>query len=175
MRDKMFEKSFDRVIGHEGGFQNMRKDRGNWTGGAVGAGELKGTKFGISAMTYPELDIESLTAEEAKRIYYRDWWFQISAMCLPSEMEYQMFDASINHGRHNAVKILQRAVGVDDDGVFGVLTRAAIRKFHETSLPVLFIAERISFFTQIKTFDEYGRGWMNRMAENLKLAVEDCQ
>ena len=47
----MFDKVFNRVIGHEGGFQNMHHDRGNWTGGKVGEGELKGTKFGLSAMT----------------------------------------------------------------------------------------------------------------------------
>ena len=176
MQDKMFEKSFDRVIGHEGGFQKMHGDRGNWTSGAVGKGELKGTKFGLSAMTYPDLDIESLTVEDAKGIYYRDWWLSvpnIAVISLSDAMLYQMFDAAINHGQKNAYKILQRAVGVDDDGIFGRKTLKAIGGIDELSLPLLFIAERISFFTKIKTFDEYGRGWMNRMAENLKYAVED--
>ena len=49
--DSKFILSFDRVIGHEGLFQNDRDDRGNWTSGKIGVGELKGTKFGIAAMT----------------------------------------------------------------------------------------------------------------------------
>ena len=39
----MFEKSFGRVFRNEGGFQKDPKDRGNWTSGKVGVGELKGT------------------------------------------------------------------------------------------------------------------------------------
>ena len=55
-----FDKAFDRLIGHEGEFTNDPKDRGNWTTGVIGRGQLKGTKFGISAMTYPHLDIINL-------------------------------------------------------------------------------------------------------------------
>jgi hypothetical protein len=33
------------------------RDPGNWTGGAIGKGELRGTKWGISAQTYPQIDI----------------------------------------------------------------------------------------------------------------------
>lgn len=40
-----FNTVFDRVLGHEGGFQNMKSDRGNWTSGKVGVGTLKDTKF----------------------------------------------------------------------------------------------------------------------------------
>ena len=69
----MFNKVFDRVIGHEGGFQADPKDRGNWTSGVVGQGELKGTKFGLAAMTYPHLDIKNLTVDQAKAIYFEDW------------------------------------------------------------------------------------------------------
>ena len=70
----MFDVIFDRVLGHEGGFQADPRDRGNWTGGEVGKGELKGTKYGLAAMTYHELDIPALTLAEAKAIYRRDWW-----------------------------------------------------------------------------------------------------
>jgi len=41
-----FDLAFDRVIGHEGGYTDDPRDRGNWTGGATGRGELKGTKYG---------------------------------------------------------------------------------------------------------------------------------
>lgn len=47
-----FDKAFNRLIGHEAGYSNDRRDPGNWTGGKVGIGTLKGTKFGIAANTY---------------------------------------------------------------------------------------------------------------------------
>lgn len=169
----MFDKAFDRVIGHEGGFQDMYDDRGNWTSGKVGVGELKGTKFGLSAMTYPHLDIKNLTVKQAKAIYYEDWWVSLGMDKFRPAMQYQMFDAAINHGMRNASKFLQRAVNSPADGIIGPKTMKAVKGKDINDLLMLFMAERISFFTKIDTFKIYGKGWMNRMAENLKLAAED--
>lgn len=170
---KHFEESFDRVVGHEGEYQNMYGDRGNWTSGIVGEGEQKGTKFGISAMSYPTYDIKNLTIAMAKIIYYKDWWLPLCMSELKPAMQYQMFDAAINHGRVSATRMLQRAIGVKDDGIIGPNTLKAQYQVDVNDMLMLFIAERISFFTQIETFDAYGRGWMNRMSENLKLASKD--
>ncbi len=53
--------TFDQVIDiigvSEGAYSTDRADRGNWTSGKVGEGLFKGTKYGISAMTYPNMDI----------------------------------------------------------------------------------------------------------------------
>ena len=40
-----FDKAFDRLIGHEGGFTNDSRDAGNWTGGKVG-GIVTGKQIG---------------------------------------------------------------------------------------------------------------------------------
>jgi lysozyme family protein len=169
----MFNKVFDRIIGHEGGFQNMRNDRGNWTSGVVGVGELKGTKFGLSAMTYPSLDIKSITMDQAKAIYFEDWWVRLKMENFREAMQYQFFDAAINHGVHNSSRMLQRAVGAYDDGIIGPKTIAAKNQIELNDMLMLFIAERILFFTKVGAFDMYGRGWMVRMAKNLQIATGD--
>ena len=169
----IFNKAFERVVGHEGGFQKMHEDRGNWTSGIVGEGELKGTKYGISAMSYPKHDIENLSLEQAKVIYYTRYWLPLKPAVFSPTMQYQMFDTAVNHGIRNASKILQRAVDAKDDGYVGAKTIVAMAKVKQHQLPMLFNAERISFYTQLHTFDEYGKGWMNRISENLKFAVED--
>jgi lysozyme family protein len=64
-----FDDSFKELIGQEGGVTKNPKDPGDWTGGKVGVGILKGTKLGIAANTYPHLDIENLTVADAKTIY----------------------------------------------------------------------------------------------------------
>jgi len=64
-----FDRMFDLVACHEGGFTDNAADPGNWTGGAIGAGLCRGTKFGISAAAYPELDIAGITLDAAKEIY----------------------------------------------------------------------------------------------------------
>lgn len=121
-----FETAFDRVMGNEGNFQAASSDRGNWTSGVVGRGELKGTKFGISAMSYPNLDIKNLTLEQAKGIYYEDWWVKLGMGLFKPALSYQLFDAAINHGMGNASRMLQRAVKVLDDGKLGSLSCAAV-------------------------------------------------
>jgi lysozyme family protein len=168
-----FDIAFDRVIGHEGRFQNGRSDRGNWTSGIVGQGILKGTKFGISAMSYPNLDIANLTAEQAKGIYYQDWWLEGGMDSFPLSLGYQLFDAAINHGMRAATKMLQRAVGAQDDGQIGPLTKGLIGKMEIGDLMLNFLSERLTFMTNVSTWDDYGKGWARRIAGNLKIAAKD--
>ena len=168
-----YDIAFERVIGHEGKFQNDPKDRGNWTSGKIGTGELKGTKYGISAMSYPDEDIENLTLERAKFLYRRDFWDRVAGDDLHSALVYQLFDSAINHGIGNAIRILQRAVGVADDGYMGPVTHDAVLERGIDDVLKLFNAKRIRFFTKISTFDRFGRGWMNRVAYNLEYAADD--
>lgn len=168
-----FNTIFERVIGHEGRYQKHPGDRGNWTSGTVGKGELKGTKWGISAMSYPSLDIKNLSEAHAKTIYYNDWWIALRLREMPFALAYQMFDASINHGYHNAVRMLQRALGVKDDGIIGPVTRRAMSHFDEHDLLMLFIAERLEHFTNLGTWLDFGKGWARRIAQNLRYAAED--
>lgn len=169
----MFDKAFERVFTNEGGFQDDPKDRGNWTSGKIGVGELKGTKFGLAAMTYPQLDIKNLTLSQAKEIYKRDWWDKLGMERFRSAMQYQMFDAAINHGMHNATKILQYAVSAKADGIIGPKTRAAAASMELNDLLMCFLAERLVFMTDIRTWEHYGKGWARRIAHNLKLASKD--
>ena len=67
-----FDLAFTRLIGNEGVLSMDPKDSGNWTGGKIGLGKLKGSKYGISAASYPMVDIANLTLEGAKAIYLRD-------------------------------------------------------------------------------------------------------
>lgn len=168
-----YDEAFARVIGHEGKFQNDPNDRGNWTTGIIGTGQLKGTKFGISAMSYPDEDIENLTLERAKFLYHRDFWLRVSGDVLHAALVYQLFDAAINHGIGNAVRILQRAAGVADDGGMGPITHAAVKARGTDDMLKLFCAKRLRFFTSLSTFSRYGEGWTNRVAGNLEYAADD--
>lgn len=168
-----FETAFERVMGNEGQFQCAASDRGNWTTGVVGRGELKGTKFGISAMSYPMLDIKNLTLDQAKGIYYEDWWVKLGMDLFKPALSYQLFDAAINHGMGNTTKMLQRSVKMLDDGVIGPRTRAAVDAMPLDDLMCRFLSQRLRFMTQIGTWTQYGKGWAVRIADNLEYAAED--
>lgn len=157
--------TFDQLIGlvlsHEGGYVNDPRDPG---------GE---TKFGITRRSYPDVDIKNLTREQAVEIYRRDFWARVQGDQLPPAVAFQVLDAAVNHGTGNAVRWLQRAAGVADDGVIGPQTVAAVKRADPADLVSAFNAERLEFYAKLTTFDAFGRGWVRRVAGNLRYAAKD--
>lgn len=166
-----FDECFEKLLGHEGGFTLNPKDRGNWTGGDIGKGLLKGTNWGIAAASYPDLDIKNLTQEQAKAIYKRDFWGCLELDTAAPEARFQIFDAAVNHGIKRAVKLSQEALGLTVDGVIGTQTRAALKQVSGSVFVLKFNSSRLRFYTSLKDFDEFGKGWVNRVAGNLLIAT----
>lgn len=162
-----FDRAFERLIGHEGGFTDDRKDRGNWTSGKIGVGQLKGTKYGISAMTYPTEDIAGLTLERAKRLYQRDFWGPAGCDAVPAGLKFDLFDTAVNSGVKTAVTLLQRAVGVHDDGILGPQTLLALSSTPALRVVGRFNGHRLQFMTETGGWSTYNRGWARRIAANL--------
>lgn len=156
-----FDSLIGRVLSHEGGYSNDPKDPG---------GE---TQWGISKRSYPNVDIRSLKREQAIELYRRDFWQRVQGDKLPSSVAFQVLDAAVNHGIGNAVRWLQRAAGVADDGVIGPRTIAAITAASPADLVLLFNAERLDFYAKLGLFDRFGRGWTRRVAGNLRYAAQD--
>ena len=117
-----FDDIIDIVIKHEGGYVNDPNDLG---------GE---TKYGITKRFYPDVDIKNLTEEEAKQIYYDDYWVPNKVPSMHDNVKHIFFDMCINQGRGTAVKVLQRAVNskggdLEVDGGLGPKTIEAINKY----------------------------------------------
>ena len=167
-----FDEAFKTTVGHEGGLTLHRQDRGNWTSGKVGVGELKGTKYGISAMAYPTEDIKNLTLDRAKQLYKRDYWDKCRCDELPNGLKFHVFDVAVNSGVKRSIQTLQQAAGTKDDGIIGPATLAAVRSKDQCELLLLFYSFRIAFYTSIGTFGTFGKGWMNRVASNLKIGLK---
>jgi lysozyme family protein len=156
-----FRDCIERVLTHEGGYVNDPRDPG---------GE---TKWGIAKRSYPQLDIKSLTREDAIAIYERDFWQRVQGDRLPGPFVFQALDAAVNHGIGNAVRWLQRAAGVADDGIIGPVTLAAVARQEAADLVLNFNAERLEFYAKLQNFDAFGRGWTRRVAGNLRYAAQD--
>ena len=154
-------KWLDRVFGHEGGYVNNPRDPG---------GE---TKWGISKKSYPWLDIKNLKKEEAANIYIQDFLAPIKYERYHDGIGYQLFDFAVNSGPDRAIKKLQEAIGVTADGIVGKNTIWKLNSMSESDLIMLLIAYRIRFMVNLKNWDDAGRGWMRRMANNLIYGVED--
>jgi len=156
-----FETAIERVLGHEGRYVNNPADPG---------GE---TNWGISKRSYPDLDIKNLTRDAAKKLYFRDFWLPVAAGVGDEALTFQVLDAAVNHGMGNAVRFLQRSIGVADDGHWGPYSKQVFSTKDIKDVHLLFFAERFEFWAKLRAFDEFGRGWVNRGALNLRLLAQD--
>lgn len=154
-----FDTAFSRLIDHEGGYTNDPAD----PGGA--------TKFGISKHSYPDLDIANLTLDEAKAIYLRDFWTPLGDA--HPAIKFQVFDFAVNSGIGTAIRKLQLAVGVADDGHWGPKSAAALQAMDLNDVLMRFAAQRLLFMTSLSTWGEFGKGWARRIAKDLLYAAED--
>lgn len=129
MGDRMalLDRIFGLIVAHEGERLDLtRTDRGNWTGGEVGKGELRGSRFGVSARSYPTVDIAGLTRAAAAAIFDRDYFGPLRCADMPAPIALITADAGWNSGVPRAAAWLQRAVGATPDGVIGPRTLAAL-------------------------------------------------
>lgn len=156
-----FDEAFDRLLGHEGGYVNDPEDPG---------GE---TNWGISKRSYPDVDIKNLTRDQAKAIYRLDFWQRVHGDELPFAVAFQTFDFAVNSGIETAVRYLQRACGVADDGHWGPVSQAAIKTRTLCDLVLALNAERLDFMTRLKNWPHAGRGWARRIAQNLRYGEVD--
>ena len=156
-----FDTAFDRLMGHEGGYVNNPADPG---------GE---TNWGISKRSYPTVDIKHLTRDEAKTIYEHDFWLRIHADDLYDGVAFQVLDFAINSGIETAVRYLQRAVGVADDGHWGPVSRTAVMAMTESDIIMKLNAERLDFMTRLSNWSNASRGWARRISNNLRYGAED--
>jgi lysozyme family protein len=162
-----FDEAFPILVQHEGVLSMDPTDPGNWTGGGQGRGELRGTKYGISARSYPTLDIKNLTLDDAKAIYRRDYWDRLRLDDLHTNLRFDLFDLAVNSGVGTAARFLQRAVGAAEDGAIGPVTVAASRSLHPAVITARIAGYRLRLMTDLTIWPQNSRGWAKRVAKNL--------
>jgi lysozyme family protein len=162
----VFDRAFAVTVGHEGGYTAEHADPGNWTSGAVGVGELRGTKFGISAAAHPTVDIANLTIADARAIYRHDYWDGVQGDVLLPPLAVLVFDAAVNNGTSRAIRWLQLAVGTTPDGSLGPATLAAVHAATaggSAGVCAEFQAQRLVFMASLPTWRTFGLGWARRL------------
>ena len=109
------------------------------------------TKYGISKLSYPDLDIKNLTLQDAENIYQKDWWDKFNYGAIKDqEVAEKLLSLSINMGDKNAHICIQRAIraATDNriilavDGVFGSKTLSAVNDCLTTRASMLLAALR---------------------------------
>ena len=120
------------------------------------------------------MEMRMLTPEKVAPLYKAKYWDLVQADKLPDGVDFCVFDCAVNSGVKRASRLLQRAVGVDDDGVIGRATLAAVEALKPAEIIDRFCAERLTFLESLPTFGTFGKGWSRRVAsvktESMNLA-----
>jgi lysozyme family protein len=157
------EQLLDDVLEREGGYVDSQADRGGVTNWGITAGTL-GRWRGLNRPAN-RAEVKALTKDEARQIY-RTQYLQPLAFIPVDEIRAQVFDISVNSGNVMAIKILQRALGVADDGIFGPRTKAALLSKSAKEVNARMVAERLKFYGRIVKEDPsqfvFWDGWLNR-------------
>lgn len=156
------------VLAREGGRIDDPSDRGGRTA------------FGITQATYDAwrgpgaspADVWEISHATVAEIYRAKYWNACRCGSLPEGLDLAIFDAAVNHGPRKAIQFLQRATGIETDGLFGPQTERAVADDVDArgvaSLVSRVIAARANFYTSIVSRDptqaRFSRGWANRLA-----------
>jgi lysozyme family protein len=83
-------------------------------------------------------------------------------------VRYAVFDAAVNSGPAQATRWLQRALGVDPDGVIGPKTLTAAYAANPDALRARMLAQRLRFMAGLANWPAFSRGWSRRIADLLE-------
>jgi len=154
-----FDEAFVRLLGNEGAYANDPRDPGGETMWGI-------TKRVALANGYAG-PMREMTQAQAKAIYLPLYWNAAHIDSLPYELRFHVFDAAVNSGVGQSVRWVQRAVGAVDDGVVGPETLGALATVPGSVAAARFNGQRLQFMTSLKAWPAFGRGWANRIANNL--------
>ena len=157
-----FDQAFDALIGHEDGYSNNPADPGGET--------MWGVTLTVARASDYTGPMKDLPRDTAKAIYRAQYWDAVRADQLPDQVRFDIFDAAVNSGVKQAVKWLQRVVGVSEDGIIGPATVGAASAVGE-SIGRRYSGVRLKFMTDLPTWPTFGRGWARRIASNLTREV----
>jgi lysozyme family protein len=159
MKDN-FQKSLGFVLKDEGGLDDDPSDHGGRT--AYGITQHEFTAWRIEHKL-PEKDVWKITKDEYTTMYHDEYW---APWCdsLPTGVDYLYFDMAVNSGPHEATLLLQRALGVADDGRIGPITRNAIRLANPSLLIDNYTQQKKHFYISLHQ-SKFLRGWLNRCVD----------
>lgn len=148
-----------------------------WEGGdsLPRPGDPHPTSRGITQDTYDRLardygwrpdPVFDLTDHEVEACYYA-LWQECEAAAFPDLVAVAYFDAVVNLGQRQAVRLLQRAAGVGVDGILGPKTKAAVQAADPRELVIRLLGSRVSFYRNLAADrPEKARflgGWLQRV------------
>jgi len=109
-------------------------------------------------------DVWKASDAEIAEIYRTQYWEPYCPQ-MPAGVDLSFFDNAVNEGPYRAAVLLQRALGVRDDGRIGPVTLNAIDEADPKLLINNYASRRLAFYRSLATFKYFSKGWTARTEE----------
>ena len=152
-----FDDAWTALVGNEGGYSNNPNDPGGETMWGVTARVARAYGY-----TGP---MRQLPQETAKEIARKVYWNPLKLDSFDPRVAFQILDANYNGGK--CVLWMQGASGAKVDGVLGPQTIAAVQSTDPLKFILRWNSLRLRYYTSLAKWGNFGKGWTNRVADNL--------
>lgn len=168
---ELFKRSIQEA---EGGYQNLKNDKGNYNS----LKQRVGTNFGVSAKFYEKVigrpptiaDMKRITQAEAHRLFKTHFWDKVQADAIRSQAVAEMVaDHSINANPRVTARIVQRTLNryfgktLRVDGVIGAKTIQAINSVNPQRLFTKIGQERLYYYRRLSDYKYFANSWNSRV------------
>lgn len=161
-----FQRSLAAVLKDEGGNDDDPDDHGGRTSRGITQREYTAW---LAEYKRPSVDVWTAPQSDIDQIYYDSYWIPECAT-LPLGVDFQFFSMKVNAGPNRAICLLQQAIGVNDDGRIGPVTRQAIGRMPSTSIIQSFYDRSRNFYVDLHQ-SKFLEGWLNRALADKVLAL----
>ncbi|MDE2101786.1 MAG: hypothetical protein KGL39_31355 [Patescibacteria group bacterium] len=146
------------VLKSEGGNDDDPQDHGGRTSRGITQREYDAWRI---LKGLPTRDVWTATDTEVSSIYHDQYWMPFCDG-MAKGVDYLFFDFSVNAGPYRAAVMLQRSLGVIDDGRIGPVTLLALSKADPSQLVQDYSDAKRNFYRSLHQ-PRFLNGWLNRI------------
>lgn len=149
------------VLLEEGGLSDRspEDDPGGLTNLGITQGTLDG--YRVQHPEFPE-SVRELTRDQATAIYHDLYWDTCRCDEMPPPVAFVVFNAAVQSGPVRSAKLLQKALGVTQDGIVGQMTLSAAAKDPRNNVRNI-LREQMLFEVGLANWETNKRGWTGRL------------
>lgn len=164
------EEAIALMIRVEGGFVDNPRDPGGATKYGITQRTLDAYAYLPTFATQPRpANVADLTEQQAAWLYRKIDWDVMRCDEMPPALACLLLNSAINQGEPTSVRLLQASLSVEQDGIVGPDTLAAIRSWKSPYMPEQTLAEEFAARAAVRYASLYGHedwaelGWFRRL------------
>jgi lysozyme family protein len=160
----LFKRCLAVVLDNEGGYSDHPMDSGHATMMGVTQAVYDSYCAKLGLPFNPVIDI---TEQEVFDVYYTLYWLPANLEKIDNDLlALHVFDHGVNAGVRTTVRLLQRLMGVEDDGVIGNFTIKAIKEYNGNIVEDFIKRRKLFYITLVQNKPQlriFIKGWIKRV------------